>query len=61
MAPPSQHPATRQEQGVIKPEGKFPARPASHPKTDYGPGDATGVNPDAMWPIDPDSPYLPPA
>ncbi|HWP42025.1 MAG TPA: hypothetical protein VNO14_02230 [Blastocatellia bacterium] len=62
MARSASQPAVRQEKEIIKPEGKYPdPQPPDLSSSDHTPRDATGINSEHMRPIDPNSPYIPPA
>lgn len=56
-----EEPEQQREPAIIKPEGHYVRHDNRVRRTDFRPDDVTGVNPDRMLPIDPDSPYIPPA
>ena len=51
----------RDTRPVIKPEGKFRRPYEISITTDRSPEKVTSINPDAMKPILPEMPYIPPA
>jgi hypothetical protein len=51
----------RDTQPVIKPEGKFKRPHKINITTDRSPESVTSINRDAMKPILPEMPYIPPA
>ena len=51
----------RDNQPVLKPEGRFKRPHKIHITTDRSPESVTSINPEDMKPILPEMPYIPPA